>query len=114
MYNTDNGILPVKAVTAVPLTEDQAGRLSAKLEKLIGKRIELINAVDPRCVGGVRLDYDGKRVDDTVQHRLDVYHELTEVLKDFYAARGKLRLIEGNQPIEDAFKEILKAIGENV
>ena len=51
---------------------------------------------------------------ETVQHRLDVYHELTEVLKDFYAARGKLRLIEGNQPIEDAFKEILKAIGENV
>ena len=51
---------------------------------------------------------------ETVQHRLDVYHELTEVLKDFYAARGKLRLIEGNQPIENAFKEILKAIGENV
>ena len=51
---------------------------------------------------------------ETVQHRLDVYHELTEVLKDFYAARGKLRLIEGNHPIEDAFKEILKAIGEIV
>ena len=51
---------------------------------------------------------------ETVQHRLDVYHELTEVLKDFYSARGKVRLIEGNQPIEDAFKEILTAIGENV
>ena len=51
---------------------------------------------------------------ETVQHRLNVYHELTEVLKDFYTARGKVRLIEGNQPIEDAFKEILTAIGENV
>ena len=58
-----------------------------------------------------------RRKDDapeTVQHRLHVYHELTEVLKDFYAKRGKLRLVEGNQPIMDANKEILAAIGENV
>ena len=48
---------------------------------------------------------------ETVQHRLDVYHELTEVLKDFYAARGKLRLVEGNQSIEGANSDILAAIG---
>lgn len=46
----------------------------------------------------------------TVRHRLEVYHQLTEVLKDFYAARGLLRLVEGNQPIESAFQDILTAI----
>ena len=51
---------------------------------------------------------------ETVRHRLKVYHSQTEVLKDFYAKRGKLSLVEGNQSIESANREILKAIGENV
>ena len=48
---------------------------------------------------------------ETVRRRLEVYHEQTEVLKDFYATLGKLRLVEGNQAIDAANEEILKAIG---
>ena len=51
---------------------------------------------------------------ETVRRRLEVYHEQTEVLKDFYAKLGKLRLVEGNQSIEGANEEILVAIGANV
>jgi len=51
---------------------------------------------------------------ETVRRRLEVYHEQTEVLKDFYAKLGKLRLVEGNQSIEGASKDILAAIGANV
>ena len=47
---------------------------------------------------------------ETVRRRLDVYHAETEILKDFYQKLGKLRLVEGNQPIEDANCDILKAI----
>ena len=47
---------------------------------------------------------------ETVRRRLEVYHAETEVLKDFYQKLGKLRLVEGNQPIEDANCDILKAI----
>lgn len=71
LYNDFNGILAVKAVTAVPLTEEQSKRLQAKLESMTGKRVMLSSVVDAACLGGVRLDYDGKRVDDTVRHRLD-------------------------------------------
>ena len=71
LYNRDNGILPVTAVTAVDLTEDQRQRLSDKLASITGKKIELVNRIDPNCLGGIRLDYDGKRLDDTVAHRLD-------------------------------------------
>ena len=51
---------------------------------------------------------------ETVRNRLKVYHESTEVLKDYYAAQEKLRKIEGNQSIEGAFKYILTALGEKV
>lgn len=76
LYNEDNGIMPVRAVTAVPMNSDQKERLCAKLEKLTGRKIELKNVVDPKCIGGVRLDYDGKRVEDTVRQRLDAVHSL--------------------------------------
>ncbi len=51
---------------------------------------------------------------ETVKSRLAVYHESTEVLKDYYAAQNKLRFVEGNQSIEGAFQDILKALGVEV
>lgn len=71
LFNRDNGILPVSAVTAVALSHSQQQRLCEKLTAITGKKIELVNRVDPTCLGGIRLDYDGKRLDDTVEHRLN-------------------------------------------
>ena len=48
---------------------------------------------------------------ETVRHRLEVYHASTEILKDYYRTKGKLRLVEGNQSIEGANRAILEAIG---
>ena len=76
LYNRDNGILPVTAVTAVPLTDAQKARLADKLAAITGKQIDLTNKLDPHVLGGVRLDYDGKRVDDTVAHRLDAVRNM--------------------------------------
>ncbi len=75
-YYTDHQILPVSAVTSVPLTREQAQRLSEKLAKITGKTIQLVNRVDSSCLGGVRLDFDGKRLDDTVSHRLESIRSL--------------------------------------
>ena len=51
---------------------------------------------------------------ETVRKRLQVYHESTEVLKDYYSKAGKLRIVEGNQSIEGANRDILEAIGAEV
>ncbi len=75
-YNQDNGILPVTAVTAVPLSGSQAEKLTDKLTRITGKTVSLANRVDPSVLGGMRLDYDGKRLDDTVAHRLDSLRSL--------------------------------------
>ena len=48
---------------------------------------------------------------ETVRHRLKVYHEQTEALKGFYEKLGKLKLVEGDQPIEDATRDIMAALG---
>ena len=76
LYNEQNGILPVKVVTAVPLKQAQENRLQSKLNAMTGKQVRLENVIEPDCLGGVRLEYDGKRVDDTIRHRLDAVHSL--------------------------------------
>lgn len=71
----------------------------------------------PRIPG--RCDFDGsglfQREDDkeeTVRHRLEVYHRQTEPLVEFYRSRGILETINAEAEIEDvyaALREMLRA-----
>ena len=78
LYHRDHGILPVTAVSAIALTQLQCLRLEEKLSSITGKTIALTNQVDPAVMGGIRLDFDGKRVDDTIAHRLDQVRDLLQ------------------------------------
>lgn len=48
---------------------------------------------------------------ETVDHRLQVYHESTEPLKGFYAERGKLRIIESQVKLADTTRLVKEALG---
>ena len=61
------------------------------------------------CGGELIIRKDDKP--ETVRHRLEVYHESTEVLKGFYEMTGRLVKVNGSQSIEGANEDILKAIG---
>ena len=65
-----------------------------------------------QCGGEVTIRKDD--APETVRHRLEVYHAATEVLKDYYEKQGKLCCVEGNQPIEDANRDILRSLGVKV
>jgi len=79
-YNTDKGILAVRVVSAVALNQSQKIRLTEKLSAITGKQIDLICREDPTVLGGIRLNYDGKQVDGTVQSRLKAMEkQLNEV-----------------------------------
>ena len=69
-YRQDNGILAVQAVSAIALSETQKEKLTQKLTAITGKKIDLQCKVDSAVLGGVRLSFDGKQVDGTVQSRL--------------------------------------------
>lgn len=75
-FDQDNGIVRVTAVTAVALTDSQTARLTEKLSRSTGKQVILQNRVEPGVLGGIRLDYDGQRLDDTVSHHLEAVREL--------------------------------------
>ena len=69
-YNEAHGILEATAVSAVPLTAEQTGRLHEQLEKVTGRHIDLKTKVEPAVLGGIRLDIEGTELDGTVRSRL--------------------------------------------
>ena len=46
----------------------------------------------------------------TVMNRLNVYHEQTEPLKEYYAAQGKLLTVEGQDKVEGTTALVLRAL----
>lgn len=48
---------------------------------------------------------------ETVQKRLDVYHEQTQPLIDYYAKQGILKSVNGTIPMEDVFASIVEILG---
>ena len=79
IFNEAHGILSVVATTAVEMTTQQKEKLRTKLETITGKTVLLQTRLEESCVGGVRLDYDGKRIDGTVKSRLeDIRSQLFE------------------------------------
>ncbi len=75
-YDRAHDILVVTVVSAVALSDTQQTRLRDKLAAHTGKTIRLRCRVDASCYGGLRLEYDGKCIDDTLAHRLDTMRGL--------------------------------------
>lgn len=48
---------------------------------------------------------------ETVQKRLDVYHEQTQPLIEYYQKQGILKSVDGTMPMEDVFASIVEILG---
>lgn len=62
-----------------------------------------------RCGSNVVLRDDDQP--ETVKKRLEVYHEQTQPLIDYYKNQGILRTVDGVQPMEDVFGDIVEILG---
>ena len=69
-FNEDVGIVEAVVISAVPLTEDERSALRTRLSKIAGRQVTLITQIDPSLIGGVRVEMEGKRYDNTIQDRL--------------------------------------------
>lgn len=61
-----------------------------------------------KCGDALILRDDDKG--ETVKNRLDVYHEKTQPLIDFYAKKGVLKTIDGTKDMMDVFREITEIL----
>lgn len=63
-----------------------------------------------RCGRELVLRDDDKP--ETVKNRLEVYHDQTQPLIDFYTKKGILKTVDGTQDMNDVFAAIVTILGE--
>ena len=68
------GIVRARVRSAVELTEEQAKKLKATLEKSLGKSVELECEVDKTLIGGLQVMIDSEIIDGSVTGRLNRLH----------------------------------------
>lgn len=71
MYNKEHAIMEAVVTTAYALENEQREKLVQKLQQMTGKVVVLKEKVDASLIGGVLLEMDGKRYDNTLRHRLE-------------------------------------------
>ena len=67
-----------------------------------------VEGICDACGGELSIRKDD--APETVLDRLNVYHEQTEPLKDYYSQCGKLRTVDGTVSINEITESILKAL----
>ena len=68
-----------------------------------------VEGICDACGGELILRDDDKP--ETVKKRLDVYHEQTQPLIDYYTGKGILKEVDGTQDMEDVFSAIVNILG---
>ena len=63
-----------------------------------------------KCPCGEELTIRSDDDPAVVAQRLETYHEMTEPLKDFYASKGLLKIVEGQEELEDTTALTAKAL----
>jgi adenylate kinase len=63
-----------------------------------------------RLLGRAGLEGRSDDAPDLVQHRLDVYHEKSEPLVEYYRARGILVGIHADRTVEEVFAEVQQVL----
>lgn len=69
-----------------------------------------VEGICDACGGNLILRDDDKP--ETVKKRLDIYHEQTQPLINYYTKKSILKEVDGTKDMEDVFEEIVKILGE--
>ena len=73
-YNADNGVIGATVTTAEPMDDKQRAELAERLCRMTGRQVVLTEKVDPAVMGGVLLEMNGQRYDNTLKNRLKSIH----------------------------------------
>jgi F-type H+-transporting ATPase subunit delta len=74
------GLIKTKVITAVHIDDETKNRLREKLEKISGKKIEIIHKIDRSIIGGVVVYMHNRVIDRSIKRELEqLRHDLLQV-----------------------------------
>ncbi len=113
---TESGVKIDKVLSLEVADEAIIERLSSRREcskcgapyNIISNKPETEGICD-KCKGELIQRADD--VPETIKNRLNVYHEQTQPLIDFYTKKGVLKTVDGTVPMEEVFAAITAILG---
>lgn len=75
-YRQQNNILEVTALSAIPLSDEMRIRLQNALGKRLKQEILLNTIVDESCLGGLKLQMNGKQYDGSIERQINEIQKL--------------------------------------
>ena len=85
-------------------------RTCSKTGKLLNVYFSSQEELDACTEAGGELVQREDDNEETIRHRLDVYHERTEPLIEFYQSRKKLITIDAGGPVEEVYARLKAAL----
>jgi F-type H+-transporting ATPase subunit delta len=70
LLDTHRGVEHVEVITALPLDDEDRGRISSRFGKIIGHKVIIDARVDPSIVGGIKARIGDTLIDGSVQSKL--------------------------------------------
>lgn len=112
----DAGVVIDKVLLLEVEDEKIVERLSSRREcskcgapyNIVSKRPK-VDGICDNCGGELIQRKDD--VPETIQNRLNVYHEQTEPIKNYYAEKGILAVAKGEEELKDTTANVAKALG---
>ena len=80
-----------------------------KIHAVVGLEVPEHHLID-RMINRGKVEGRADDNIDTIRKRLEVYHEQTSPLRDYYTAEGKYHAIDGNAAVEKVFEDIVKSL----
>lgn len=77
-YNRAEGIETVSIETARPLSSTEATEVTQQLAKMLDKKIELVQQLEPSIIGGWRLRYADTLIDGSLRARLQQLRQVAQ------------------------------------
>lgn len=93
--------------------KEMLGRRGSEIHAVIGLEVpddELKARMLNRGLATGRADDN----EDTINERLNVYHQQTQPLRDYYIDSGKYHRIDGQGTVDDVFQRIDTSLGERL
>jgi len=81
LYEQSQGIIEVRAITAIPLERELEERARETLEQKTGRQVRLIKSTDPDIIGGMILIIEDKIIDGSIRHQLGTLRKELSALK---------------------------------
>lgn len=94
-----------------PRTLEQVKAFKNGIDKVI-----FVKVSDKEALWRLSYRNEGEREDETltaIRKRIEQFNELTKPVLDYYRGKEALVEVDGEKPVEEVFKDILKSIGKD-